>query len=89
MKKSRNELMNWLSKHMDFVETTENFSGAEGGIWLSGENGDEYNGHTIYSYYAQGKAYELGVLNEWEEKLNKWGWYSQWYDCGTIMLYKI
>ena len=76
MKKSRAEMMQWLINHMDFVETTENFSGAEGGIWLSGENGDEYNGHTIYSYYAQGKAYELGVLNEWEAKLNKWGWYS-------------
>ena len=89
MKKSRNQLMNWLSKHMDFVETTEDFSGSEGGIWVSGENGDEYKGLTIYSYYAQGSDYSLGVLNEWEQKLNDWGWYSEWYDAGTIMIYKI
>ena len=35
------------------------------------------------------KNREFGVLNKWENELKKRGWYSQWYDTGTIMLYEL
>ena len=83
----RNQMMNWLSKHQEFVGTSEDFNGETGGIHLCGESMEEYKGDTIYSYYSESAKYEFGVLNTWENELKKRGWYSQWYDAGTIMLY--
>jgi len=51
--KNRQQMMQWLSKHMEFVETTENFSGSKGGIWLSAENTEVYSGIPMYDYYSQ------------------------------------
>ena len=51
---------------------------------------EEYKGEIIYDYYSEDHDNrEFGVLNTWEQELKKRGWYSQWYDCGTIMLYCI
>ena len=73
-----------------FVIETEDVNGEEGGIWLNGEDMSEYKGQTIYSYYSEDyKNREFGVLNKWENELKKRGWYSQWYDTGTIMLYEL
>jgi hypothetical protein len=85
----RNQMMNWLSKHQEFVSTTENFNGSTGGIHLCGESMEEYKGDIIYDYYSEDHDNRVfGVLNAWERELKKRGWYSQWYDCGTIMLYQ-
>ena len=87
---TRNELKKWLSKYMEFVHDSEDFrQDFKDCIWVSGESQEEYNASVMYSYYAQGKAYEFGVLIEWEKQLNQRGWYSQWYDCGTIILCKL
>jgi len=84
----RDEMMIWLEDHLDFVRTTEEFSGSPGGIWISGENGDQYKGKRIYDYYSEDyKNREFGVLNKWEKELNKRGWYSEWYDAGTVMIW--
>ena len=89
-KLNREAMMEWLEDHMRFVRETEYFDGGKGGIWLSGENHDEYNGMVIYSYYCEDyENYDLGVLNEWEDELKKRGWYSQWHDPGTVMLYPL
>jgi hypothetical protein len=82
-------MMKFIEKYMDFVKTSEEFSGSEGGIWVSGENMDEFKGKTIYDYYAGGKDYELGVNVKWEKELNKRGWYSEWYDAGTVQIWPI
>ena len=83
----RNQMMNWLSKHQEFVGTSEDFNGSSGSIHLCGESMEEYKGDTIYDYYSEDyKNREFGVLNKWEKELNKRGWYSEWYDCGTIMI---
>tara|TARA_Y100000389_G_scaffold121843_1_gene119240 strand:- start:7318 stop:7707 length:390 start_codon:yes stop_codon:yes gene_type:complete len=87
---SRDAMIIWIKKSMDFAGTTEDFNGSEGGIHLSGENGDEYKGDEIYSYYSEDyKNREFGVLNKWEKELNKRGWYSEWYDAGTVMVWEI
>ena len=89
MKKlSRNQMIKFIEKHMRFVRTSEEFGAAgEGGIWVSGEDTDEFKGMPIYDYYAESSSYELGVNVKWEEELNKRGWYSEWYDAGTIQIW--
>lgn len=83
-------MMDWLSKHMEFVRTTEEFDGSKGGIWLSAENGDTYGGLEIFNYWAENhRVYDLGVLKKFQEMCKKYGWFPEWHDCGTIMLWKI
>lgn len=87
-KTSLDDMMKWIEKSMKFVKTSKEFNGDDGGIWVSGENGDRYKGKRIYDYYVQDpKNYELGVLKDWEKELNKRGWYSEWYDAGTVMIW--
>lgn len=87
--KTRDEVIAWIEKTMRVTGTTEEFNGTPDGIWLCGECGDKYKGKVIYSYYSNDiKNYEMGVLKTWENQLNKMGWYSQWYDAGTMMIYK-
>lgn len=86
---SREEMMEWIENHMKFVEETERFNGVEGGIWLSADNLCTYNGDVIYAYYSEDyKNRTFGVLNKWEVELNKRGWYSQWNDAGTVVVYE-
>ena len=81
-------MMKWIEKSIKFVKTSKEFNGDDGGIWVSGENGDRYKGKQIYDYYVEDpKNYELGVLKDWEKELNKRGWYSEWYDAGTVMIW--
>lgn len=87
-KTSLDDIMKWIEKSIKFVKTSKEFNGDDGGIWVSGENGDRYKGKQIYDYYVQDpKNYELGVLKDWEKELNKRGWYSEWYDAGTVMIW--
>ena len=90
MKKlNRTEMMKWMTKKGLWCKTTEEFNpNSKDGIWTSGEDDKEISGLPAYSYYAQSKSYELGVLIHWEEMLNKRGWYSEWYDCGTVMIWE-
>ena len=86
---SREQVIKWVSKYFNTVQLTEDFNGDEGGIWLSGEGEETYSGLPIYKYYSESSMYELGVLTKWEEQLQKKGWYSEWYDAGTVMLWPI
>ena len=89
-KLNREQMMQWLSQHIKTVRTTEEFNDHDGGIWVSGEHEYTYKGREIYAYYSE--DYEnrsFGVLNKWEDELEKRGWYSQWYDSGTIMIYEL
>lgn len=63
--------------------TTEEFDGSEGGIWLSAE---EESNQWFFDYYADNRAYELGVKNTMRDFLEKRGWYAEWNDPGTVML---
>ena len=88
-KEDRDGMMKFIKKHMSFVGTSEDFNGSEGGIHVSGEDyDDEFKGKQIYDYYSEDyKNREFGVLNSWEKELNKRGWYSEWYDAGTVMIW--
>lgn len=87
----RDAMMDLLANKYGFekVKTTEEFNGNVGGIWVSGENGETLGGKRIYNYYGEGSAYDLGVLRKFEQQIQKHGWYSEWYDAGTVMLWPI
>ena len=71
-KLDRDDMIKWIEKYMDFVSTTEEFNGSQGGIWVSGEAGDEFKGRVIYDYYSEDyKNRTFGVDNKWEKELNK------------------
>jgi hypothetical protein len=69
--------------------TTEDFYGGrdensgENGIWISGESTPE-----LFDYYREYWNDTFGV----EPKLNKIaednGWYFEWYDPGTMMMWR-
>lgn len=74
-----------------FLKTTEQFNGGTDGIWTSGEDGIEAkDGHELFNYYSQDYKevrYQFGVHKEIRELLKKNGWWAEWYDAGTIMLW--
>ncbi len=88
-KVSLEKIKEFASKHLRFLSTSEEFDGTEGGLWASAEDGDMYKGRRIYDYYSEDyKNYTFGVLNKWENELNKRGYYSEYYDAGTVMIWE-
>jgi hypothetical protein len=78
-----------------FVKTTEEFNGTRGGIWLCGECQDilDANGLPAFEYYAYDmpeffyKDYVFGVHPDFDDWANERGWFFEWNDPGTIMLW--
>ena len=74
-------MMTFLEKKgCNVVGETEDFNGSQGGIWLSGEEGDG-----LFSYYSESSKFSCGVLNTLQEAVEKKGWWFEWNDPGTIM----
>tara|TARA_R110000851_G_scaffold28466_1_gene79307 strand:+ start:2444 stop:2728 length:285 start_codon:yes stop_codon:yes gene_type:complete len=76
-----------------FIKTAEEFSPSQfkdsDGIWLSGESGVlDKKGKRIFSYYNDNSSYENGVIRHLNKMVEKQGWYFEWYDAGTIMIFK-
>ena len=89
--KNKTQMMEYIRKHMRFVQCSEYFNGNPNSIWVSGEDEDTFRGLPIYDYYAcySLKSFELGVNVKWEEQIQKYGWWSEWYDCGTVMIHPL
>ena len=86
---NRAEVMDFLENHLKFIRTSEEFDGVEGGIWTSAENGETMGSSRIFDYYSTSSKYEFGVLNKFAKKLSKMGWYCEYYDPGTVMIWPI
>ena len=91
-KTSREEMMKALKEKfkLSHIDTTENFNGSEGGIWLSGENGElASDGRELFDYYSEDyNNYEFGVHNEFNDFCDENGWYPEWNDPGTLMVWE-
>jgi hypothetical protein len=91
---SREELIAKLTKAYPEMNCmlTEDFysdSGNEGGIWLCGEDSIlDRRGKELFSYYNDGSQYKFGVVNHLVNFLDRNGWFAEWYDAGTIMLWQ-
>lgn len=59
-----------------FVNRSEEFDGRIGGIWTSGEDG-------IFNYWN----YENRCDAKMQKILDECGWFYEFYDAGTVMLY--
>ena len=75
-----------------FVRTTEEFNGTEGGLWLSAESDKPtMNGLPLFDYYSQDHSetsYVMGTNKAFVEWLEERGWYVEFYDAGTVMLWE-
>jgi hypothetical protein len=81
---NRNEMMAWLeTKGVKVVGTTEQFRNeSEGeGIWI---NAEESN---LFDYYSERWGNTFGVNPKLNEQTEKRGWFYEWYDAGTMMLW--
>ena len=86
---SRDEMKNvMITKYgLSFVKTTEEFDGEEGGLWLGGNDSLMPNGKDrMFNYYG-GAKYPQGVHKDLAKFLDKCGWYGQFADPGTVMLW--
>jgi hypothetical protein len=65
------------------IGTTEEFSGQEGGIWVGGEENDG-----LLEYYNNNSSkFTLGVDKKLKEAVKKRGWWFEWNDPGTMMVW--
>jgi hypothetical protein len=95
----RDEMMSYLQSKFDisFMKPAEEFSrenvmSAPSGIWLSAEDRDMMpNGKDlIFDYYSTDyDMYDVGVNIEFMDMLAQYGWYAEWNDAGTIMLWPV
>jgi hypothetical protein len=91
MKKTREQMMKLLKEKYPnmFLRTTEEFNNTTGGIWTSGEDDlPAKDGFPLFNYYGEGKRYEIGIHIEIYAFLDRHGWYAEWHDCGTVMLWQ-
>jgi len=58
------------------------------GLWLSGEEGNLFDGLEAFNYWAESDLWDGGVLKGMRDWLDDRGWWAEWNDAGTIMLYK-
>jgi hypothetical protein len=83
---NRNEMMAWLeTKGVKVVGTTEQFRNEDegNGIWINGEDSN------LFDYYSERWGNTFGVEPKLNEQTEKRGWFYEWYDAGTMMLWLI
>ena len=87
---TRDEMMNTMrTKYgLNFVKKSEEFDGEKDGIWLGGTDPLMPNAKdAMFNYYHGGSKYPQGVHKDLAKFLDKCGWYSQFADPGTVMLW--
>lgn len=68
----------WVRDHEDIFS----ISAEDGGMYAS-------NGYPLMDYWIEDyKQYTFGVHNEFEEFLEKEGWYSEWVNPGVLAIVK-
>ena len=74
-----------------FMRTSEEFNGQEGGIWISGENGDtNKDGLLLIDYYTRNPDnYHFGVHKDLTSLLDQHNYFAEFHDPGTIIIWPI
>ena len=67
-----------------FFKKSEEFTGDDNGtgIWTGGEGDPSKDGQGLWDYWS-------GNHPEIDQFLAERGWYQEWHDAGTVMLYPI
>ena len=88
---TREELVKILQTKyaLNFTKDSEEFDGEEGGIWLGGSEGKVMpDGKTeMFNYYHGGSKFPQGINKDFANFLAKRGWYGQFADPGTVLLW--
>ena len=69
-------------KGVDVCGTTKEFGIGDGGIWISGESHP-----SLFDYYSEGWMDTFGVQPKLNDFVEENGWYFEWYDAGTMMVW--
>lgn len=84
-----------------WMKSTEEFDGRKGGIW-TGEGSTVFDGMAedsvgnglsedhipMFDYDADDSIYEMGINKKLVKVLDEHGWYAEFYDAGTVFIYK-
>ena len=75
------------------VRSTEDFYGTredeEYGIWIAADNEEKIYGEKIFDYHNKTQRYRFGVLKTFRNKIEKQGWYFEWNDSATMLIWEI
>ena len=93
---NRDELIQALQERYpkaSFKPSEEFFSDkTEGGIWVPAYNPEQlHSGKPLFDYYSQdggSKHYTFGVNNFLHNWLDEQGWYCEFYDPGTVIIWE-
>ncbi len=88
----RDQLMDALeSKYGLNARTTEEFGSGSGGVWLSGESDvpETAEGLPMFDYYLDMDPYEFGVHPDFVKFVGEYGFFPEWNDPGTLMLWRM
>ena len=69
-----------------WIKDARDFNGSDG-LW-TGE-GSEIDGISAFDHYADNSLYIMGVHKKLSDFLHKLGFYAEWYDAGTIIIYRL
>lgn len=93
-KLTREQLINKLKKAYPnmMLRTTEEFNNNKGGIWTSGEESPlDRHGLPLFDYWvvdSSEEKYIFGVRRHFHDFLERNGWFCEWYDAGTMMIWE-
>jgi hypothetical protein len=80
---NREQLITALkAKGVHVVGTTEQFGIGGEGIWASGESDPR-----LFDYYSERWMDTFGVQPQLNDFVEENGWYFEWHDAGTIMVW--
>ena len=89
----RDNLMDLIEDQFDItlMRTSEEFNGQEGGIWISGENGDtNKDGLLLIDYYTRNPDnYHFGVHKDLTSLLDQHSYFAEFHDPGAITIWPI
>ena len=94
MASKREDVIKAINKVFPKLEmrNTEEFDGTTNGIWVSGTEDDitASDEFPLFNYWAedyQEKRYVFGVHKEIREIVEDMGWFFEWQDAGTAMIW--
>ena len=88
----RDTLMDALEEKYNLqLRTTEEFGSSPGGVWIAAELSDAKtsDGLPLFDYYLDMDPYEFGVHPEFSSFVSQYGFFPEWNDPGTLMLWRM